>query len=150
MKKLLFIFSAGLLLTACGGEKAEYEGAYDEDRVVAEESDAAAGDPSASATNEATTGTPAVASEFEKGAHLISLSDCLSCHAVDKKVVGPAYVAVAEKYEFNDKNVDYLAGKIQEGGVGVWGEIPMSPHPDLSKEQASEMARYILSLRDAK
>lgn len=149
MKKLLFLFSAGILLTACGGEKSEYESIYDKDRQVTEEPNLAQ-DPAATANNGATSETPAVESEFENGAHLISLSDCLACHDVDKKIVGPSYEAVAEKYEFNDKNVDYLVGKIITGGAGVWGEIPMSPHPDLSKEDASEMAKYILSLRASK
>ncbi|GAB3527371.1 hypothetical protein GCM10027443_03860 [Pontibacter brevis] len=84
---------------------------------------------------------------YEKGKNLIATSDCLSCHQVDRKLVGPGYVEVAQKYEFNDKNVDYLAGKIIDGGAGVWGQIPMSPHPDLSRENAREMAKYILSLR---
>jgi cytochrome c len=84
---------------------------------------------------------------FEKGKNLIAMSDCLSCHQVEKRLVGPGYVEVAEKYEMNDKNVDYLAGKIIQGGAGVWGQIPMTPHPDLKKEDAAEMAKYILSLK---
>lgn len=96
----------------------------------------------------ATAAKPAAAQEnFEKGKNLIATSDCLACHKVDQKLVGPAYQEVAAKYEFNDKNVDYLAGKIIEGGAGVWGQIPMSPHPDLSRENAREMAKYVLSLR---
>ncbi|WP_266202704.1 c-type cytochrome [Pontibacter kalidii] len=89
----------------------------------------------------------AVAGNFEKGAKLIAGSDCLACHQEEKKLVGPAYVEVADKYEFNDKNVDYLAGKIIEGGAGVWGQVPMTPHPNISKADAQEMARYILSLK---
>jgi len=84
---------------------------------------------------------------YEKGKNLIAMSDCLSCHQVDKKLVGPAYQEVAAKYEMNDKNVTYLAGKIKQGGAGVWGQIPMTPHPDLSDEDAQEMAKYVLSLR---
>lgn len=89
----------------------------------------------------------AVQENYEKGKNLIATSDCLACHQIDKKLVGPAYQEVAAKYEFNDKNVDYLAGKIIEGGAGVWGQIPMSPHPDLSRENAKEMAKYVLSLK---
>lgn len=84
---------------------------------------------------------------FEEGERLIAQSDCLACHQVDKKLVGPSYEAVAQKYEFNDKNVDYLSRKIIEGGDGVWGDIAMNPHPDLEEEEAREMARYILSLK---
>lgn len=89
----------------------------------------------------------AVQENYDKGKNLIATSDCLACHQIDKKLVGPAYQEVAAKYEFNDKNIDYLSGKIIEGGAGVWGQIPMSPHPDLSRDNAKEMAKYILSLK---
>ncbi len=82
-----------------------------------------------------------------KGAQLIEQSDCVGCHRVDQKILGPAYEAVAQKYENTEKNVDYLASKIIEGGKGVWGEVPMTPHPGLSEEDAKAMAQYILSLR---
>ncbi|KAA3440851.1 c-type cytochrome [Rufibacter hautae] len=83
----------------------------------------------------------------EKGAQLISSSDCTGCHKIDVKLVGPAYEAVAQKYENNDKDTEYLANKIIQGGKGVWGEIPMTPHPNLSQEDAKQMAQYILSLK---
>lgn len=82
-----------------------------------------------------------------KGEQLISKSDCLACHKLNEKLVGPAYSAVAAKYEDTEANINYLADKIIAGGAGVWGEIPMSPHPALSKDDAKEMARYILSLK---
>jgi cytochrome c len=85
--------------------------------------------------------------EHAKGEKLIAQSDCLSCHKVSDKLVGPAYQEVAAKYENTEKNIEYLAGKIKEGGSGVWGEIAMTPHPSLSEEDAKEMAKYILSLR---
>ncbi|WP_285010682.1 c-type cytochrome [Pedobacter faecalis] len=81
------------------------------------------------------------------GKGLIAKSDCLACHHETKKLVGPAYVNVAKRYPNTDENVNMLAGKIIEGGSGVWGAVPMSPHPDLSKEDAKEMAKYILSLK---
>ena len=84
---------------------------------------------------------------FEKGKTLISKSDCLACHQDEAKLVGPAYVEVANKYENNSKNVDYLVGKIIKGGAGAWGQIPMSPHPNLSSADAREMVNYILSLK---
>lgn len=101
----------------------------------------------AASTAGTTASTAAAQQSYEKGKNLIATSDCLACHNVDNKLVGPAYVEVAQKYEFNDKNVEYLASKIIDGGAGVWGQIPMSPHPDLSKENAREMAKYILSLK---
>jgi len=81
------------------------------------------------------------------GEALIKGSDCLACHNATKKIVGPAYVNVAAKYPATDENIEYLAGKIIEGGSGVWGAIPMSPHPAISKADAKEMAKYILSLK---
>ncbi|QMU31441.1 c-type cytochrome [Adhaeribacter radiodurans] len=89
----------------------------------------------------------ATAGNFEKGKALLAKSDCLACHKIDQKIVGPAYQEVAKKYEANDKNITYLANKIIKGGAGVWGDVPMSPHPTLSQSDAKSMAQYILSLR---
>lgn len=82
-----------------------------------------------------------------KGEQLISGSDCLTCHKVDVKIVGPAYVDVANKYEATEANIEMLAGKIINGGSGSWGEIPMAPHSALSSDDAKEMVKYILSLK---
>ena len=81
-----------------------------------------------------------------RGRKLIESSDCKSCHDVDKKSIGPTYRAVSEKYEKHSEALSYLTQKIIEGGSGVWGEVAMAAHPDLSKEDAGEMARYILGL----
>jgi cytochrome c len=81
---------------------------------------------------------------FQKGADLIAASDCLSCHKVDEKVVGPSYKEVAAKYA--EKDVAMLVDKIIKGGQGNWGEIPMTPHPGVSDADATEMVNYILSL----
>lgn len=80
------------------------------------------------------------------GKILVDESDCKTCHHPTNKIIGPAHKEVAEKYEFNDENVKMLAKRIIEGGAGVWGEIPMNPHPDLSQEDAEKMAMYVLSL----
>ena len=87
-----------------------------------------------------------IAPEFQKGADLIANSDCLSCHKVDEKVVGPSYKDVAAKYTIAD--IDMLAATIIKGGQGHWGEIPMTPHPDLKAKDAKEMVKYILSLKE--
>jgi cytochrome c len=81
------------------------------------------------------------------GERLIAKSDCVGCHKLDKKMIGPSYVEIAKKYPNNDKNVNYLAGKIIKGGAGVWGTIPMSAHASLKKEDAKSMAQYILGLK---
>jgi len=76
----------------------------------------------------------------------IKASDCASCHKDYGTSVGPSYEAIAQKYK-NDRNaVDYLVGKIISGGGGVWGENAMAAHPDLDKNDAKEMAQYILSI----
>jgi cytochrome c len=81
------------------------------------------------------------------GAKLIAASDCLGCHKENEKLVGPSYVAVAEKYPDTEANISMLAGKIIKGGQGNWGAIPMSPHPGISDADAREMTKYILSLK---
>lgn len=85
--------------------------------------------------------------DIKKGAALISKSDCLACHKVDVKVLGPSYKDVAAKYPNNAATVNQLVDKIKKGGSGVWGAIPMSPHPALSDDDAKAMVRYILSLK---
>lgn len=80
------------------------------------------------------------------GKILVDDSDCKTCHHPTNKIIGPAHKEVAEKYEFNDENIKYLAKRIIEGGSGVWGEVPMNGHPDLKQEDAEKMAIYVLSL----
>lgn len=82
------------------------------------------------------------------GKKLVEGSDCLSCHAIDHKVVGPAYTAVAKRYAGQDV-VQQLVRKVQQGGAGNWGNIPMSPHPKLSDEKAAKMVKWILSLNES-
>lgn len=84
-----------------------------------------------------------VLSPVEEGKSLVEGTDCLSCHKVDAKLVGPSYQDVAAKY--TDADIDHLATKIIEGGKGVWGEIPMTPHAGLSPENAKLMVKYILA-----
>lgn len=149
MKKLLVLFSCCAFMAACGGsETTEGEDYYNGNgTATGAEATATASQPEADNNLDSQTETVAAGDEYERGKNLIASSDCLSCHQVETRLVGPGYVEVAEKYEFTDENVDYLAGKIIEGGAGVWGQIPMTPHPDLERENAREMAKYILSLR---
>lgn len=85
--------------------------------------------------------------DIKKGEALISKSDCLACHKVDGKILGPSYKDVAAKYPNNAATIAQLANKIKNGGSGVWGAVPMSPHPALSDDDAKAMVRYILSLK---
>lgn len=85
------------------------------------------------------------ASPEAEGLKLIEGADCLSCHKADAKLVGPSYQDVAAKY--SEADLDMLAQKIIEGGKGNWGEIPMTAHAGMSKENAQKMVKYILSLK---
>jgi cytochrome c len=84
---------------------------------------------------------------YNKGMELIANSNCLSCHKLKEKAIGPAYQDIANKYENNDANVKMLANKIIYGGTGNWGNIAMSPHSEISQENAEAMVKYILLLR---
>jgi len=84
------------------------------------------------------------------GRKLIEGSDCLSCHQLNRKSIGPAYVDVARKYHNDSTATARLVRKIREGGSGVWGKVTMPAHPALTDEQASAMLAYILSLADRK
>ena len=80
------------------------------------------------------------------GKILVDDSDCKTCHHSTNKIIGPSHTDVAKKYEFTDENIKLLAKRIIEGGSGVWGDVPMTAHPDLSQEDAERMAMYVLSL----
>ncbi|NOT73291.1 MAG: cytochrome C [Cyclobacteriaceae bacterium] len=81
-----------------------------------------------------------------QGEALVKSSDCKTCHHPINKIIGPAHKDVALKYDFTTANVKMLAGKIINGGTGVWGEVPMNAHADLTQADAEKMARYVLSL----
>lgn len=87
-----------------------------------------------------------VQQQQSEGEKLISKMDCVGCHKLDKKLVGPPYLDIAKKYVSNDRNINYLSDKIIKGGTGVWGAIPMAAHTTLKKDDAKKMAKYILSL----
>ena len=78
---------------------------------------------------------------------LAKQKNCLACHADDKKLVGPAYNDVAAKYA-NDKDAPArLAKKVREGGVGVWGQIPMPPNPQVNQAESLQLVKWVLSLK---
>ncbi len=95
-----------------------------------------------------TAGATAISkADIEKGKSLLSQSDCMACHQIQTKTVGPAYNDVADKYESTPVNINKLAQKVIKGGTGVWGQIPMAPHPTLKEADAKKMVAYILSLK---
>ncbi len=85
---------------------------------------------------------------FSRGKTLIEESDCFSCHRLDTMSIGPSYMMVAERYANDPAGQAGLAGKIINGGVGVWGDHGMSAHPDISEEDAAQIVDYIMSLTD--
>ena len=86
-----------------------------------------------------------VFADAEKAKGLLKSKNCLACHAVDKKLVGPSYKEVAAKYKGDNSAPDMLAKKIIKGGSGNWGPIPMPPH-SLSNADALMLAKYILAM----
>ena len=72
---------------------------------------------------------------------------CVACHSVDAKLVGPAYKEVAKKYASDKAAEAKLAAKIKKGGSGVWGAIPMPPHPQVSDADTKALAKWVLSLK---
>ena len=88
-----------------------------------------------------TVGTPAFAS-----AELAKQKNCLACHATDKKLVGPAYKDIAAKYKADKNAQAALAKNIREGGVGVWGQIPMPANPQVNEQEAQALAKWVLSM----
>jgi cytochrome c len=78
---------------------------------------------------------------------LLKTNACTSCHAVDKKLVGPAYNEVAAKYRGQQDAEAKLFEKVKKGGVGVWGQLPMPPNAAVKDDDLHAMLKYILSLK---
>jgi cytochrome c len=135
-KKLLVTLSAAVLMAACGNSG---------ETRPAETKDTAATTPS-------TTPSSAAAASNDKGLELIGASDCTTCHRLNKEgsgaTIGPAYSEVAAKYApAADTTIDRLVRKVISGGSGVWGAVPMTPHPALKAEDVKTMVAYIMSLK---
>lgn len=132
MKKILITCMAAATILACNSGSDSTS------------TDSGAAAPSASETTDITANP-----DYQKGLELVAKNDCLTCHQVNDKLTGPPYAEVAAKYAgMPDTIVTHLAGKIIHGGSGVWGEIPMTAHPDLSMEDAEAMVRYVLLLKN--
>lgn len=80
----------------------------------------------------------------DEGADLAKAKNCMSCHAIDKKLVGPSYKDVAAKYKGDKGAVDKLAAKVKAGGKGAWGEIPMPPN-NVTEDEAKKLVAWVLS-----
>jgi len=78
---------------------------------------------------------------------LATSKNCMSCHAVDRKILGPAFKDVAAKYKDNKGAADMLAAKIVKGGSGVWGAVPMPANNQVSEAEAKKLAAWVLSTK---
>ena len=136
MKKLFAMLFTAAIIYACG------------DADKKSESEEPKADTAAAATEPAPAPAASGGIDAEKALTLIGSNDCTTCHAIDKKLIGPAYKDVAKKYEDNQATEDTLISKIKHGGSGNWGNIAMTPHPNLSDEDARLMVKYILSLKN--
>ncbi|MFV0606294.1 MAG: c-type cytochrome [Niabella sp.] len=132
MKKIILSLAVITSLVACGGGETE------------KKSDAGASAPTSMVESNPNASNP----DYEKGLDLVAKNQCTTCHKVDEKLTGPAYREVANKYAgADDAKITELADKIIKGGSGVWGEVPMTPHPNVSEEDAKAMVKYILLLK---
>jgi len=128
MKKILLPLTAFVLLLACNSS-----GSNEEKKD----------EKPAAGTNDLS-GNP----DYQNGLALVSKSDCFTCHKIDEPLTGPSYRDVANKYaSYPDTIIAHLASKIIAGGHGVWGEVPMTPHPAVSEDDAKTMVKYILLLK---
>ena len=78
---------------------------------------------------------------------LATAKNCMTCHAIDKKLVGPAYKDVAAKYAGQKDAVDKLALKVMKGGSGVWGPVPMPANTQVNEAEAKKLVAWVLSLK---
>jgi cytochrome c len=139
VKKVLLPFAAIAILVACNSS-----------------SDTSASADSAATTTgvdtSAATATKDITQDpnYSAGMAIEAKSDCATCHKINEKLVGPSFKEIAEKYAgADDAKVDSLANKVIHGGSGNWGQVPMTPHPSLSQEDARTVVRYVLLLKDA-
>ena len=83
----------------------------------------------------------------QSGEELLKKNGCTACHAIDKKILGPAYQDVAAKYKGDAGAAAKLQEKVKKGGSGVWGPVPMPPNTQVSEADIKTLVAYILSLK---
>lgn len=88
----------------------------------------------------ATLSAPAMADQA-----LATSKNCMACHAVDKKLVGPSFKDVAKKYAGDKAAADKLADKVMKGGAGAWGPVPMPANPQVNSAEAHKLVAWVLS-----
>lgn len=78
---------------------------------------------------------------------LATSKNCMSCHAVERKVLGPSFKDIAARYKDQKDAVDLLAGKIRKGGSGAWGPVPMPANNQVSEADAQKLAAWVMSTK---
>lgn len=127
MTRMLFGLLSILFIAACGGNSS--------------------GDSAAKTETKPTVDLSANP-DYQAGLAIIAKNDCLTCHKVDEKLIGPTYREVANKYAgMPDTIVPYLAHKVMKGGTGTWGQVPMAAHPNLTEADAIALVKYVLLLK---
>ena len=89
----------------------------------------------------------ATAASAQSGEDLLKKNGCTACHAIDKKIVGPAYKDVAAKYKGDASAPSKLMAKVKAGGSGVWGQVPMPPNPQVKDDELKTMIGFVLALK---
>ncbi|MGI9047447.1 MAG: c-type cytochrome [Burkholderiales bacterium] len=89
---------------------------------------------------------PSFAADDAAAKALAQKNNCLACHDVDKKLVGPAYKEIAAKYKGDKTAEAKLTEKVKKGGVGVWGQIPMPPNPNVKDDEAKTLVQWVLAM----
>lgn len=95
----------------------------------------------------ATLPADALAADARAGETLAKSSGCLACHTVDRKLVGPSYKEIADRYRKDQGAETSLAQKVKAGGKGVWGDIPMPPNAHVKDADIKTMVQWILSIK---
>lgn len=131
MKKTLIVFTVVAALVACNSG----------------ETKTATAPAETPAQTEAKPEAPKSNPDYDAGLAIEVKQNCNTCHKIDEKLIGPSYKDIANKYENSDEIVSKLAKKVIEGGQGVWGEVPMAAHPELSEADAKAIVKYILTFK---
>ena len=137
MKKTLLGFSMVVAVLACNqsGDKSANEESTDTSSTEQTTTEAAPANDLSS--------NP----DYVKGLELEAKSDCGTCHKIDERLIGPSFREITAKYPNTDATIDSLSAKVIRGGAGNWGQVAMSPHPNLPQEDAKAIVKYILLLK---
>jgi cytochrome c len=81
------------------------------------------------------------------GLELARAKNCLGCHQLDSKRVGPSFQGIAQRHGDQPGSLDYLTSAIRQGGRGRWGAVPMPAQPQVNQQDALQLAQWIITLR---